>query len=430
MKEDHSVDRSRREFARLFAFGGPAALFAADVAAWRNVPEVGPAGAAPDERYWAGVRSGFVMPEGYACLNAANLCPSPARVLDAYFESTRSVDRDPSPQNRQKTRTGREAARRAIAAGLGVTPEEIVITRNTSESNNFVSSGLDLKPGDEVVIFADNHPSNNAAWRQKAERFGFSVRVVEQVNPHPGADYYVDAFRRQMTARTKVVAFTHVTASVGDLMPVRELCALARERGALSLVDGAQSFGVLDVNLRDLQPDFFTGSAHKWPCGPKECGVLFVDSRVHDRIKPSIVSLYPGEVGISRTMEAFGQRDEPAIVGFGEALALQTTIGSAAIETRARDLTRTLIDGLRKIDGVKVWTHDDPARSAAIVSFQPAGLDVRKLHQALYENDRIACATRPGADRGGIRLSPHVYNLHADVERAVAAVRKYVASGV
>jgi selenocysteine lyase/cysteine desulfurase len=227
-----------------------------------------------------------------------------------------------------------------------------------------------------------------------------------------------------------VVAFTHVTASVGDLMPVRELCALARERGALSLVDGAQSFGVLDVNLRDMQPDFFTGSAHKWPCGPKECGVLFVDSRVHERIKPSIVSLYPGEVGISRTMEAFGQRDEPAIVGFGEALALQSTIGSAAIEERARDLTRTLIDGLRKIDGVKVWTHADPARSAAIVSFQPAGLDVRTLHQALYENDRIACATRPGADRGGIRLSPHVYNLHADVERAVAAVRKYVASGV
>jgi isopenicillin-N epimerase len=431
MTARHGNDPSRRDFARLFALGGSAALFTAGTAAWRDAPQLRPAASSmADERYWAEVRAGFVMPEGFACLNAANLCPSPARVLDVYFESTRSVDRDPSPQNRQKTRTGREAARRALATCLGVTPEEIVITRNTSESNNFVSSGLDLKAGDEVVIFSDNHPSNHAAWRQKAERFGFMVRTVEQVNPHPGADYYVDAFRRQMTARTKVVAFTHVTSSVGDLMPARELCALARQHGALSLVDGAQSFGVLDVNLTDMQPDFYSGSAHKWPCGPKESGVLFVNSRVHDRIKPSIVSLYQGEVGISRTMEAFGQRDEPAIVGFGEALALETTIGRAAIEHRARDLARALIEGLRTIEGVKVWTHADPARSAAVVSFQPATLDPRKLHQALYERDRIACATRPGADRGGIRFSPHFYNLHTDVERAVGAIRKYVMRGL
>jgi selenocysteine lyase/cysteine desulfurase len=426
----HLADRSRREFARLFALGGSAALFGAGPAAWRQGPALRPAGPSADERYWADVRAGFVMPDGYACLNAANLCPSPARVLDAYFESTRSVDRDPSPQNRQKTRSGREATRRALAEYLRVTPEEIVITRNTSESNNLVSSGLDLKPGDEVLIFSDNHPSNHAAWRQKAERFGFTIRTVDQVSPHPGADHYLEAFRRQMTSRTRVVAFTHVTASVGDLLPAPELCSMAREHGALSLVDGAQSFGVLDVDLSSMQPDFYSGSAHKWPCGPKECGVLFVNRRVHDRIKPTIVSLYPGEVGISRTMEAFGQRDEPAIVGFGDALALQTTIGRQAIERRARQLAEMLSDGLRRIDGVRVWTHADPARSAAIVSFQPAGLDVRKLHQALYEADRITCATRPGSDRGGLRFSPHFYNLETDVTRAVDAVQRYVARGI
>jgi selenocysteine lyase/cysteine desulfurase len=430
MRGKHPSDRSRREFARLFALGGSAALFTSSPAAWRQSPAARPAGPSADERYWAEVRAGFVMPDGFACLNAANLCPSPARVLDAYFESTRSVDRDPSPQNRRKTRSGREATRRALATYLRVTPEEIVITRNTSESNNFVSSGLDLKAGDEVLIFSDNHPSNHAAWRQKAERFGFTIRTVDHVSPHPGADYYVDAFKRQMTARTRVVAFTHVTASVGDLLPARELCQMAREHGALSLVDGAQSFGVLDVDLSTMQPDFYTGSAHKWPCGPKECGVLFVSRRAHDRIKPTIVSLYPGEVGISRTMEAFGQRDEPAIVGFGEALALQTAIGREAIGRRSTELAQMLIDGLRRIDGVRVWTPADPARSAGIVSFQPASLDERKLHQALYEMDRITCATRPGSDRGGLRFSPHFYNLETDIERAVDAVRKYVSRGL
>jgi isopenicillin-N epimerase len=424
-----AFDRGRRDFARLFAIGGSAALFTAH-RSWGKPPSIRPAPVSPDETFWEEVRSQYVMPPGYVCLNAANLCPSPSLVLDAYFDGTRSVDRDPSSQNRQKTHEGREATRRSLAEFLHVTPEEIVITRNTSESNNAVSSGLDLKAGDEVLVFGDNHPSNLVAWRQKAARFGFAVRVVEQANPHPGAEYYIDAFRRAMTPATRIVALTHVTSTVGDMLPARELCALARDRGALSLVDGAQSFGVLDVDLSDMQPDFFTGSAHKWPCGPKENGLLYVNKRVHDRIKPTIVSLYPGEVGISRSMEAFGQRDEPAIVGFGAALAFQSRLGPSAIEKRARDLARALMDGLRRIDGVKVWTHDDPTRSAAIVSFQPAGLDVRKLHQALYENDRIVCATRGGTDRPGLRFAPHLYNLQADIDRTLETVREDVRKGL
>lgn len=423
-----AAGRSRREFARLFALGGSAALFAGRPSAWA------PPAAVPltptDERGWAKLREQFVMPPGYTCLNAANLCPSPVPVLDAAFEATRLVDRDPSSQNRRKTHEGRETLRRQLAARLRVTPEEIVITRNTSESNNMVSSGLDLRAGDEVLIFSDNHPSNHAAWAQKARRFGFTVKTIDQVNPHPGADYYIEAFRRQITRATRVVAFTHLTSSVGDLLPAREVCRLARDNGALSLVDGAQSFGVLDVDLSDMQPDFYSGSAHKWPCGPKENGVLYVNARVHDRIKPSIVSLYGGDVGISRTLEACGQRDEAAMIGFGAALRFQEQIGVAETETRARHLTSLLARGLRAIDGVKVWTHDDPSRSGAIVAFQPAGLDAARLHTALYEREQIVGATRGGSDRPGLRFSPHFYNLESDVERTVEAVKRYVSKGL
>ena len=435
-----AINRSRRDFARIFAVGGSAALFAARPDAWTLTEwKPSPAGRrredasasqAADGRTWRRIREQFVMPPGYICLNAANLCPSPVPVLDALTKATHLVDRDPSSHNRRKTRDGREALRRRLAAYLHVTPEEIVITRNTSESNNMVSSGLDLRAGDEVLIFSDNHPSNHAAWRQKAQRFGFTVKIVDQVNPHPGADYYLDAFRRQMSPATRLVAFTHVTASVGDLLPARELCRLARDHGALSLVDGAQSFGVLDVDLSDMQPDFYTGSAHKWPCGPKENGVLYVNARVHDRIRPTIVSLYGGSVGISRTLEACGQRDEAAMIGFEAALRFAEEIGRSAIEKRARELTATLTKELRAIAGVKVWTHDDPSRSATVVSFQPAGLDVDKLHTALYERDRIACAPRGGTDRPGLRFSPHFYNLETDIERTVAAVKRYVTRGL
>src|SRR5262249_35868513 len=143
--------------------------------------------------------------------------------------------------------------RRVIAKALRVSPEEILITRNTSESNNFVSSGLDLREGDEVLLHAENHPSNLTAWREKAKRFGFVVKVVDAINPHPGPDVLIDSFRKAITPRTKIVSFTHVTGSVGDLFPARELCALAHERGAMCLVDGAQSYGVLDVDLSAIQ---------------------------------------------------------------------------------------------------------------------------------------------------------------------------------
>jgi selenocysteine lyase/cysteine desulfurase len=346
------------------------------------------------------------------------------------YRSTKDMDADPSFDNRLKMSTGKEETRRLVASFLRVTPEEIVLTRNTSEANNMVSSGLDLKAGDEVIVFADNHPSNNAAWTQKAKRFGYLVTTISQPNPHPGPEYYLDAVRKAITARTRVLAFTHHTSTVGDVLPAKELCQIARERGVLTLVDGACTFGMVDVDLSDIQPDFYTGSSHKWPCGPKEVGVLYINARMDGRIQPSIISAYPGAVGIARTMEAMGQRDEPAIIGFGEALNFQTRIGRKAIEERSRSLGQALIAGLRRIDGVEIWTHPDPSRSGAVVSFRPGTLDVSRLAAALYRNDRIGCATRSGADRPGIRFSPHIYNTMAEVDRSVAAIAKYMRQGV
>ncbi len=382
--------------------------------------------AGADEKYWRSVRALFLLPADLALMNAANLCPASRPVLEVLEAETRWVDRDPSMPNRRRMTEGRENTRRLLGQFLRVAPEEIVITRNTSEGNNIVSSGLDLKAGDEVVVHADNHPSLLNAWQQKAKRFGFAVRVVAQVNPHPGADYYVDAFGQAMNAHTKCLAFSHVSASVGDLLPARELCRLARERGVLSIVDAAQSFGMLDIDLADMQPDFFTGSAHKWPCGPREVGVLYIRKDALPKISTSIISLYAGAVGASTTFEGMGQRDDAAVIAFGQALKLQTTIGRAAIERRGRELAQALIDGLKKIPSVKVWTHADAARSAAIVSFQPGSLNGNTLATALYEKDRIAVMARGGSDRGGLRVSPHFYNLRDEVDRMVETVGRYL----
>ena len=420
---------NRREFARLLAIGG-AVPFVTPEITWAKSAKLPPTPSAPDEKFWLSVRDEFVMPKELTILNAANLCPSSGPVLETLYRVTKDMDQDPSAENRAKLADGREDTRKLLADFLRVTPEEVVITRNTSESNNFVSTGLDLKAGDEVLLTADNHPSNHNAWQQKAKRFGFTVIDIPTPNPHPGPDYYVEAFTKAITPRTKVISFTHLTSTVGDLFPAKEICRVARERGILSLVDGAQSFGLFDVDLSDMQPDFYSGSAHKWPCGPKENGVLFINKRAQDKIWASIFSAYPGRVGVSRTFEGFGQRDEPAMIAFGEALKLQTQVGRANIERRSRELTTALIEGLKNVNGVKIWTSPEASRRAAVLSFQPGSLDVRKLAAALYKNDHIGCATRGGQDRPGVRFSPHFYNTHADVEKAIAAVKKYTATGV
>jgi selenocysteine lyase/cysteine desulfurase len=420
---------NRREFARLLAIGG-AIPFVTPELTWAKSAKLPPTPASPDEKFWVSVREQFVMPKELTMLNAANLCPSSGPVLETMYRMTKDMDQDPSADNRVKLGEGRETTRKLLAEFLHVTPEEIVITRNTSESNNLVSTGIDLKPGDEVLLTADNHPSNHTAWQEKAKRFGFTVIDVKTPNPHPGFEYYVDAFSKAITPRTKVISFTHQTSTVGDLFPAKEICKLARERGILSLVDGAQSFGLMDVDLADIQPDFYSGSAHKWACGPKENGVLYINRSAQSKIWASIFSAYPGRVGVSRTFEGFGQRDEPAMIAFGEALKFQTQIGRATIERRSRELTQNLLAGLRKIDGLKIWTSPDPSRGVAVVSFQPGNLDARKLATALYQKDHIGCATRGGQDRPGIRFSPHFYNTHADIDRTVAAMKKYMATGV
>ena len=420
---------NRRDFTRLFAMGGSTALLGHPSFEGFAAPTLTSASLQPGAVDWQQVRSQFLMPPDVSVLNAANLCPSPARVLETLSEYTSRLDRAPFPSFRSEIGAAKERTRDLLAAYLRVTPEEILITRNTSEANNWVSNGLDLGPGDEVLIFSDNHPSNNQAWKAKGERHGYTVREVAQVNPHPGAEYYLEAFERAITPNTRVLTFMHLSNTAGDLFPAKELCALARSRGIVSLVDGAQSFGLLDVDLSDIQPDFFSGSSHKWPCGPKETGVLYVNSSMHEAFWPSMYSAYTGQRGLSRTHEGMGQRDTPALHTLGTQIEFLQSIGQNEIEARSRDLATQLIEGLNRIEGVHMWTPAQPERRAAVVTFRPGELDPRRVVAAL-EEDGIVAAARGGSDRSGIRFSPHFYNMEVDVERAVEAIGRYMRTGL
>jgi selenocysteine lyase/cysteine desulfurase len=148
-----------------------------------------------------------------------------------------------------------------------------------------------------------------------------------------------------------------------------------------------------------------------------------VNKAMTTRLWASTISAGSGPIGISKVVESYGQRDEPAIMAFAEALRIQTTIGRKAIENRSRELTQHLMEGLSKIDGIKLLTHRDRARSVATVRLQHS-MNGQKLTAALFEKDRLAF-------QGGgnsLRISPHFFNLHEEIERTVAAIKRY-ASG-
>jgi selenocysteine lyase/cysteine desulfurase len=382
---------------------------------------------AKDERYWHAVRSQFLLREDLALMNAANLCPSPFPVMEAVFKYTRDLDTDASFQNRAKYRQIREDTREKMARLLGAHADEIALVRNTSEANNVISSGYHLGAGDEVLLSDLNHPSNNKAWEVKSRRYGFKINYVSVALIPQSEDEIVEAFEKAYTPATKIMSFTHVSNTTGLAMPARKLCAAARTRGVFSVVDGAQSFGALRIDLADMGCDAYTGSAHKWFMGPKEVGVLYVRKDSQGHVWPSIVSAgWRDDVDSARKYEVLGQRDDAALTATGRGVDFHEKIGPDRVEARMRQVATAIKEGVSDLAGVELSTSMDPALSGGVVIFKPGELDPRKVFNKLYGTYHIA-----GAGMGpNIRLSPHVYNTLDEADRAVAAIAEMLKDGV
>jgi selenocysteine lyase/cysteine desulfurase len=374
------------------------------------------------EDYWQMVRRQFSFREAKVPMNAANLCPSPRVVADQVDELTHAIDVDCSFQNRARFDDLLAASRQKVAEQLGVTADEIALVRNTSEANNTVNNGLTLKSGDEVVVWDQNHPSNNVAWDVRAARFGLRVRRVSTPANPTEAGQLVQAFEDTLGPRTRVLALTHVSNVSGLRLPIRELCEAAHRRGVFVHVDGAQTWGALHVNLRQLGCDSYAASAHKWLMGPKEVGLLYVRKDRIAEIWPNVVA--PGwgskvepAVRGARKFESLGQRDDAALAAIATAVEFHFAVGPARIESRVYELASALKAGLKEA-GTELVTPLDPALSAGVCVVRVPPGKGTTVYNKLYEEHGIA-----GAATGGLRLCPHVYNTREHVERAARGVK-------
>lgn len=377
---------------------------------------------ADEEEVFRMVRREFPFDEDKVPMNAANLCPSPRSVADRVSELTRDIDRDCSFQNRGKFGDLRESAREKVAAQLGVSADELALVRNTSEANNIVNAGVALGKGDEVLLWDQNHPTNNVAWDVRAARYGYAVRRIPVPKTPASEEDLASPFIDAFAANTKVVAITHVSNVSGIRLPVRRIADAARERGIHVHVDGAQSFGGLSVDVPGIGADTFTSSSHKWFCGPKECGVLVVR-------RESIPGLWPSEVAPgwggdadpdprgARKFESMGQRDDACLAAMGTTAEFHAGIGPDRVEKRMMDLASRLKKGLHE-RGIPLVTPMESALSAGVVIVKVPAESRREVFSRMYEEHGIA-----GSTSGGFRLSPHLYNTAEHVERALAGLQ-------
>lgn len=410
---------SRREFLGLTAGAAGLAMVPMPLTFAASTPGAG----------WQGVRNMFTFSEGIVPMNAANLCPSFNIVAERVFEMTRNLNQDVSFANRRKFSVLLEEARAKVAEHIGVDQYDVALVRNTTEGNCIINNGFPLGPGDQVLLWTENHETNNQAWDIRQKRFGFDIkRVTLPWGTPPSKNDVVEFFKKQIKpGKTKLFTFTEVSNVSGLKLPAKELCAMAHEHDVFVHVDGAQSWGALDLDLKEMDCDSFSASSHKWFCGPKEIGILYVKKKHARKIWPNTFG-YTGHITIemdlpdARRFETLGQRDDAAIAATLDAVKIHQSIGPKVVHDRVVFLTDRLKHGLKK-NGAKLVTPESSKFSHGVVIMDVPAEKRGKVFDMMHNTFGIA-----GSTSGGLRLCPHIYNTEAHIDRAIAGAKEALAA--
>src|ERR1700736_6598532 len=347
---------NRRNFLSTSAVAaGALPCFAAFAAMPRQSPALLPPSALyakDEEAYWTEMRKQFLIPSDEIYLNNGTVGSSPWPVLkavfDAYTDTERMAQEDPEdypiwgygPWNQ---------FRDPLAEFIGCTRDEIALVRNSTEANNFIANGLDLKAGDEVLMTDQEHPGGEHPWNLRAKRYGIVVKKVTLPKPVPNAAAVLNLFNDAMTSRTRVLFISHVTTVTGVVLPAKELCALARSKGILSAVDGAHVVGMMALNVHDLGCDMYSSSPHKWLQAPKGSGFLYVRDEVIDRLWNTLATEGWDETKLrAERFQRIGSSNVPALAGMRAAVHLAQQIGMERIEKRHRALADYILAEMLK----------------------------------------------------------------------------------
>lgn len=371
-----------------------------------------------EEAYWRELRKQFLLPEDTVYLNVGTVGCSPAPVLQAVFDSYMHIEKMADVSDPEEYPIWGYAAhnefRDPLAQFVGVTRDELALVRNATEGNSFMANGLDMKAGDEVLMSDQEHGSGEGPWYLRAKRYGIVVKKYEIPKPLRDPAELLNRINDAITTRTRVLFTSHITTTTGVIQPVKEICALARSKGIVSMIDGAQVPGMMRLNIRELGCDMYSASPHKWLMAPKGTGFLYVRDSIMDRVWSTVTTHGWDQPQLrAERFQHFGTSNIPALAGLKASIELANQIGMERIERRHRELN-DLLRGEMLRRGAEDWTGVSHAARCGMVAVNTPPIQIMDIERALWAQHKIRI-------RGGapykIRLSTPYWLQRSDISR-------------
>ncbi len=307
--------------------------------------------------YWQTVRKNFPIDKNYINLAGQASNPAPSATTEDFIHNVNQVNASPTlyyRTNRVKGEEIRRSTKIRLAKIANCSPDEIALTRNTTESLNNAIFGIPLEKGDEVVTTSEDYYTMISAWRQREKREGIKLHIVSVPHSPRSGQEILDSIKKAVSKKTKVIMVCDVNWTNGYINPVKEICDYARSLDIQTIVDGAHSFAHIPVDLKEIGCDYYGTSLHKWLCASHGNGFLYVKK---ERI-PSLYPLYAsGEFDTdSPKIEKFEDSGTslPYDTGIEKSLNLFDEIGFERIQERMKELKQYWVDKLAAVNGFKI----------------------------------------------------------------------------
>ena len=411
---------NRRHVIQSVLAGAAAAVFQDNVmerirAASSAVNGRTPEDVAADEDYWAEIRNAFSVDRNVINLNNGYCSPAPRTVQDALRRQLDYTDMGPYHTMVNVLERQVETVRRRIAQAAGCDPEEIAITRNSSEALENAQYGIDLKPGDEVLTTNQDYPRMIETFKQRERREGIVLKLISFPVPTLGMDDLYRRFEQAVTPRTKVILVCHITNRSGQIFPVRRIADMAHERGIAVICDGAHAFGQFPVNIPDLNVDYYGVSLHKWTYAPIGTGFLYVRK---SRIASTWSLMASGDTQKSdiRKFEEIGTHPAANHNAISEALIFNQNIGFDRKAARLRYLRDRWAHRLAENPKCRIMHSSDPAQGCGIGFLGFHDIDPGKIASALLSKYSIYTVVMAHEEYTGLRITPNIYTPVQDVD--------------
>lgn len=427
---------TRRDFVtRAAGFAGVLPAFRPDALARafstrRDTPTTSASSLADDEAYWGEIQRAFDSDRTMVNLNNGGVSPTPTHVLEAMIRDLRFSNELPVHHMWAVLEPRIESVRRDLAHDFGCDPEEMAIVRNASEALETMILGLDLEPGDEVLVTNQNYGRMITTWDQRVRRDGIVLKQLSFPVPPPSPEFLVKLFEDAITPRTKVIEITHITNLTGQIFPVRAITEMARQRGITTFIDGAHAYAHFPFTRDELGVDYYGTSLHKWLLAPIGTGFLYVRKEKQPGLWPLMAAPEKMNDNI-RKYEEIGTHPAANHNAISAALAFHRGIGADRKIARLRYLrdrwARALLD---LSDRVSVPTPLDGQDAGAIALLQVEGLDMADLHKWLLDQHRIVTVPIKHPEFTGIRVTPNVYTTLDEIDLFVDRVSRAIRTGL